>query len=143
MPSRSQKRSFACSPILNSLPRGMAVKPPAVVGRKVVLDAGQQLHRNAVQAVVGRAPACVCRCWRYTISTPFSLSRIGFDLRVRLHELTDLRHEASDDAVHAADGLHHHRRLIVGFAEAHQIHEARIAATREKSSGCFELSAVV
>ncbi len=35
MPSRSQKRSFICSPILNSLPRWTAVKPSAYSGGKL------------------------------------------------------------------------------------------------------------
>ncbi len=39
--------------------------------------------------------------------------------------MADLRHERGDDAIHAADRFQHHRGLIVQFAEAHQVDEAR------------------
>ena len=93
--------------------------------REIVFDAGEQLHRDAIEHVV---------CFRLdvlAVAAVRDLDALGqhldlLHLRIELHEVSDLAQKARRNSIHAADRLHHHRGLIVRFAEAHDLHEPRL-----------------
>ena len=101
----------------------MAVKPSAYVFGKIVFDAGEQVHGNAIEHVVRlRSDGLAIAAPGHLHAAVEQLDRLH--LRFELHQVSDLAHEPGDDAIHAADRLHHHRRLIVGLSETHDLHEA-------------------
>src|SRR6202167_2808145 len=100
-------------------------QPGGVFGRKVVLDAAHQVHRNTVQAVVRVDHAA--RPIHTVDDTNAALLQLHrLHLRVQAYVVPNLSQETRGHPIHAADRLHHGRGLVVHFPEAHQIHEIRL-----------------